>query len=69
MKRVLALAVVLVLLAWPAAGAEYRGSDLFGNVSPQSQVNGGSSTNTRSPPTRWTTTSTSASPTPRASRR
>lgn len=41
MKRALGLAVVLVLLAWPAAGAEYRGSDLFGNVSPESQVQGG----------------------------
>lgn len=41
MKKVLVLAIALVLLAWPAASAEYRGSDLFGNVSPQSQVDGG----------------------------
>jgi hypothetical protein len=34
-------ALVLVLLAWPAALAEYRGSDLLGNVSPESQVGGG----------------------------
>jgi hypothetical protein len=32
MKRVLGLAFVLVLLAWPAAGAEYRGSDLLAPV-------------------------------------
>ena len=31
----------LVLLAWPSAGAEYRGSDLLGNVAPESQVAGG----------------------------
>src|SRR4051794_7922301 len=37
----LGLAAVLVLLAWPAAMADYRGSDLLGNVSPQSQVAGG----------------------------
>ena len=41
MKRVLGLAAVLVLLAWPGAAAEYRGSDLFGNVAPESQVAGG----------------------------
>jgi hypothetical protein len=35
------LAVVLVLLAWPAAGGEYRGSDLLGNVAPESQAGGG----------------------------
>ena len=31
----------LVLLAWPSAGAEYRGSDLLGNIAPESQVAGG----------------------------
>lgn len=41
MKKVLVLALALVLLAWPGASAEYRGSDLLGNVSPQSQVDGG----------------------------
>src|SRR4051812_6953076 len=41
MRRVLILALAFVLLAWPAASAEYRGSDLLGNVSPQSQVVGG----------------------------
>src|SRR4051794_27196142 len=39
---VLLLAVLaFVLLAGPAALAEYRGSDLFGNVAPESQVAGG----------------------------
>jgi hypothetical protein len=38
---VAAAALVLVLLAWPAAGAEYRGSDLLGNVAPESQAGGG----------------------------
>ena len=28
----------LVLLAWPAAAAEYRGSDLLGNVAPESRI-------------------------------
>jgi TrbL/VirB6 plasmid conjugal transfer protein len=37
----LGLAVVLVLVAAPLAFGEYRGSDLLGNVSPQSQVAGG----------------------------
>jgi hypothetical protein len=37
----LGLAVVLVLVASPVALGEYRGSDLLGNVSPQSQVAGG----------------------------
>jgi hypothetical protein len=41
MKRVLVLVLALVLLAWPSAGAEYRGSDLFGNVAPESQTRGG----------------------------
>src|SRR4051794_5459345 len=41
MKRVVVLALAFVVLAWPSAGAEYRGSDLLGNVSPQSQVEGG----------------------------
>jgi hypothetical protein len=45
MKRraafVLAGALVLVALAWPSAGAEYRGSDLLGNIGPESQVAGG----------------------------
>ncbi|MBE2317822.1 type IV secretion system protein [Solirubrobacter sp. CPCC 204708] len=41
MTKVLVLALALVLLAWPGASAEYRGSDLLGNVSPQSQVDGG----------------------------
>ena len=61
MKRVLVLALALVLLAWPAAGAEYRGSDLLGNVAPA--VPGrraGSPTATRCRRTRSTTTSTSA---------
>src|SRR3954468_14769714 len=37
----LAATAALVLLAGPAALGEYRGSDLFGNVAPQSQVAGG----------------------------
>src|SRR4051812_49431881 len=41
MRRVLILALAFVLLAWPAATADYRGSDLLGNVAPQSQVAGG----------------------------
>ncbi len=45
MRRRLALligtAVGLTLLAWPAAQADYLGSDLVGNVSPQSQLAGG----------------------------
>jgi TrbL/VirB6 plasmid conjugal transfer protein len=40
-KRVLLLAVGLVFLAWPSAAGEYRGSDLLGNVAPESQVAGG----------------------------
>lgn len=40
MKKMLVLAIAFVLLAWPGASAEYRGSDLLGNVSPQSQVDG-----------------------------
>jgi hypothetical protein len=34
-------AFALVLLAWPAAIAEYRGSDLLGNIGPESQAGGG----------------------------
>ena len=34
-RRARAAAVGLVLLAWPAAAAEYRGSDLLGNVAPR----------------------------------
>ena len=30
-----------MLLAWPAAFAEYRGSDLLGNIGPESQAGGG----------------------------
>ena len=41
MKRVLVLALAFVLLAWPAAGADYRGSDMLGNIGPSSQVEGG----------------------------
>src|SRR4051812_40088792 len=45
MRRRLAIvlggAMALVLLAWPAAVAEYRGSDLLGNVGPASQAGGG----------------------------
>ena len=45
MKRRLALlavvALALLLLAWPPAMGEYRGSDLLGNVGPQSQAGGG----------------------------
>ena len=41
MTRVLILAVVFVLLAWPAAGADYRGSDVLSNIGPSSQVEGG----------------------------
>ena len=33
--------IALVLLAWPAAVGEYRGSDLFGNIGPESQAGGG----------------------------
>jgi hypothetical protein len=38
---ILALAVALVLSAWPAAIGKYRGSDLVGNVAPESQAGGG----------------------------
>ncbi|MDA0164288.1 hypothetical protein OM076_28720 [Solirubrobacter ginsenosidimutans] len=45
MKRraafLLAATATLMLLAWPSAGAEYRGSDLLGNIAPESQVAGG----------------------------
>src|SRR3954452_6812933 len=33
--------LALVALAWPSAGAEYRGSDLLGNIGPETQVAGG----------------------------
>lgn len=45
MKRRLAfvvgIALALTLLAWPAAQADYLGSDLVGNISPESQTPGG----------------------------
>src|SRR3954467_11618530 len=41
MKRVLALAFCFVCLAWPNALGEYRGSDLLGNIGPETQVAGG----------------------------
>src|SRR4051794_2162997 len=41
MKRLVVLALAFVALAWPSAGAEYRGSDLLGNIGPESQVQGG----------------------------
>ena len=45
MRRRLALVAWLALgwiaLAWPAAAAKYRGSDLLGNVAPESQLGGG----------------------------
>ena len=66
---VLALTARLVLLAWPAALAEYRGSDLLGNISPESLVAGGLADRTRCRRTGSTTTSTSASPSPMAWRR
>ena len=31
-----------VLLAWPAAGAKYRGTDVLGNLSPESLLGDGS---------------------------
>jgi hypothetical protein len=34
------LAVLLLVLAYPPAGAEFRGSDVVGNISPDSQVAG-----------------------------
>ncbi len=40
-RRVAPAVVVLFFLAWPPALGEYRGSDLLGNVSPESQVSGG----------------------------
>jgi hypothetical protein len=40
-KRVIVVAVALVLLAWPPATARYLGSDLVGNVSPESRAGGG----------------------------
>jgi TrbL/VirB6 plasmid conjugal transfer protein len=38
---VAAATLALVLLAWPAALGEYRGSDLLGNIAPESQAGGG----------------------------
>jgi hypothetical protein len=43
-RRIVLLAswtIGLVALAWPAASARYLGSDVIGNVSPESQVGGG----------------------------
>jgi hypothetical protein len=37
----MATALCLVALAWPVAGAEYLGSDLVGNVSPEPRLAGG----------------------------
>jgi len=41
LAAVLPLSLGLVLLAWPAAQAEYLGSDLVGNVAPESRLGGG----------------------------
>jgi hypothetical protein len=45
MRRRIALvsgwAIGFVALAWPAASARYLGSDVIGNVSPESQIGGG----------------------------
>lgn len=41
MKRVAAFTLLFVLLAWPTAGADYRGSDMLGNIGPSSQVQDG----------------------------
>ena len=38
---VLVASLALVALAWPSAGAEYRGSDLLGNIGPETQIAGG----------------------------
>jgi hypothetical protein len=40
-----AATVGLVLAAWPAAGAKYRGSDVLGNISPESLLGDGSLAN------------------------
>jgi hypothetical protein len=40
-KRVVVLALALLLLAWPPATGRYLGSDLVGNVSPESRTGGG----------------------------
>jgi hypothetical protein len=40
-KRALLLAVAFVVLAWPPAAGRYLGSDLIGNVSPESRLGGG----------------------------
>jgi hypothetical protein len=37
----LGLALGLTALAWPAARGQYQGSDLVGNISPESQLTGG----------------------------
>ena len=41
MKRAAAFTLLFVLLAWPAASADYRGSDMLGNIGPSSQVQDG----------------------------
>jgi hypothetical protein len=38
---VIAMTLAFLLLAWPAATADFRGSDLLGNVAPESQAGGG----------------------------
>jgi TrbL/VirB6 plasmid conjugal transfer protein len=44
--RLLAAATVgFVLMAWPPAGAKYRGTDVLGNLSPESLLGGGSLAN------------------------
>jgi hypothetical protein len=41
MRRIVLLAIALTLLAWPPAAGRYLGSDLVGNVSPESRLGGG----------------------------
>src|SRR5919109_1983851 len=41
MRRLVLLALALTLLAWPPAAGRYLGSDIVGNVSPQSRAGGG----------------------------
>ena len=41
MRRVVLLALALILIAWPPAAGRYLGSDLVGNVSPESRAGGG----------------------------
>ena len=69
--RALAAATLGLRAAGVAGGrAKYRGSDLLGNIAPESQCSAaGSPTATRCRRTRSTTTSTSASPTSTACRR